>query len=243
MFDLFIKEENHFSIFGLEHLLSILSLAVLFYLIIKVANNWLNLKQQKVFGLLLALSTTIAMLGRTYIYYLIGEFSWQESLPLYICRLATLFVPFLMWYKNEFLFGVLYFWILGGTLQAIITPDIVFSFPHYESIFYWHIHGVLILVILYAVFVYKMKPKWQDLLNAFLLGFIYLILIHGINYLLDANYSYTMSKPPGGSLLDFLGPWPWYLLSGNLLALSIFLLLYLPFYRLEKLSLRRHKKQ
>ena len=40
---------------------------------------------------------------------------------------------------------------------------------------------------------------------------------------------FTRSPPPTGSLLDVLGPWPWYLLACEAVALVAFAALTLPF--------------
>jgi uncharacterized membrane protein YwaF len=44
-----------------------------------------------------------------------------------------------------------------------------------------------------------------------------------INKLVDGNYMFLSHKPDSASLLDVLGPYPWYILSmeGLLLSLSL----------------------
>ena len=45
----------------------------------------------------------------------------------------------------------------------------------------------------------------------------------------DGNYMFLRQPPPDGSLLDVMGPWPWYIVSAAALALVLFWLLDRPF--------------
>jgi hypothetical protein len=46
---------------------------------------------------------------------------------------------------------------------------------------------------------------------------------------LGSNYLFIMRPPDTPSLIDMLGPWPWYILSLEAIALALCLLLYLPY--------------
>ena len=230
----FYTIQNDFEAFSFEHIAVLVGYVLASIFIFYCAKSYLSDKSKDRLGLTLALIPMFAVVLRMYVQVQMGEFTYLEDLPLFICRLVSFVLPILFWTKNKALFGVLYFWIIAGTTNALITPDIIYALPHCESIFYWLIHAGLVMGILYGVFVYGWKPERRDIWRAFLWANAYLVFIHVLNIILESNYSYTMHKPVKGSILDFFGPWPWYLVTGQLLALSLFVLFYLPFYFTEK---------
>ena len=60
----------------------------------------------------------------------------------------------------------------------------------------------------------------------------------GVNVLLDANYLFLREKPEGASILDALGPWPWYVIWLICLAMVLCFVCYLPFAVHRRISAR-----
>jgi len=56
-----------------------------------------------------------------------------------------------------------------------------------------------------------------------------MLVIFILNQVLGSNYLFIAHKPETASLMDMLGPWPWYILSLEVIALAMCLLLYMPY--------------
>jgi hypothetical integral membrane protein (TIGR02206 family) len=158
-----------------------------------------------------------------------GQYDYRTDLPLFLCDLSAVMLPFVVYRKNRKWIGILYFWSMAGTLQALITPDLEQGFPSFEFFRYFAMHGGIVIAILYIIIVFKIRIHWKDLVQAVLYAQVYLVCIHIINQVIQTNYGYTIQKPPGPTILDYFGAWPWYILWGEVLMLVLFLLLLLPF--------------
>ena len=100
-----------------------------------------------------------------------------------------------------------FFLIIAGTLQSLITPS-DYNFLNFTFFRYWFVHSGLVLFMLYATFVYKMRPTIKSVFKSFIGMQFYMILMFLINYLLGSNYFYTNRKPDATTLLDVFGEWP-----------------------------------
>lgn len=150
-------------------------------------------------------------------------------LPFHVCYFINLMLPFMLWQRSFFLFEITYFMVMGGCIQALITPDLKLSFPHYLNVKYFMVHIGLVQSTLYAVFVYGFRPTWKSLGKGFLAINVYFVAVLGINFLLGTNFMYLSRKPEAPTMLDLFGEWPWYIVGGEFLCLIMFTLVMLPF--------------
>lgn len=180
-------------------------------------------------ALVLAGLTCSSVLIEAILLFASGTFMPRTDLPLYLCDLVALVLPFVLFTRNRKWIGIFYFWAMAGTLQALLTPDIARGFPSPAYFKYFITHGGIVAAMIYTIVVWRIRINVSDLVHAILYAQVYLGSVHLVNYFLGSNFSYTMQKPPGPSMLDLLGPWPWYILWGELVMVVLFFILLLPF--------------
>ena len=230
----YLNNYNSFELFELSHWTAILIFIFLLIFLPLYSKSHLSINQQKNLGNILGFLIFINFPIWVLLEFIGGSFDVKLHLPLHLCRFANLLLPFVMLRRNEFLFQILFYWGLSGMFQAIITPDIVQDFPHFHYFRFFIGHHLMIVALMYIIIVYKMKPTIEGLKNSFFGLNLFLVISFLANILLDANYFWIMEKPPTGSLLDYMGPWPWYILTAEFLALAHFGLAYFIFILLKK---------
>ena len=216
--------------FGQQHIVSIIFAFFLWVTLpLYFKNNCSKITQKKV-GILLGYVVMSNYLAWVVLEIAAGTFDPKVHLPFQLCRMANILIPIVMIKKNQIVYDVVYFWGLSGMLQGMFTPDINNAFPHFHFIRFWIGHNGLILTIFYATIVYKMRPSKRGIKRAFYALNLFLFITTAINLTLDSNYFWICSKPETASLLDIMGPWPWYILTGELVALLHFFIAYVPFW-------------
>lgn len=151
----------------------------------------------------------------------------SDELPLHFCSVMAILCFIALWWEPRWARSLVYFGVLSASIQGLLTPAISYGFPKIDFFIFFISHGLLLLSALTIPLLTDWKAKAKDPLRSVLLMNAYLIIIHPINMLLGSNYGYTMSGP-AGSILENLGPAPWYYLWLELPALGLFYLMYLP---------------
>jgi hypothetical integral membrane protein (TIGR02206 family) len=151
------------------------------------------------------------------------------ALPLQLCDTAIFVAALALLLRKQLLVEVTYFWGLAGTIQALITPDLPQHFPTFPFFQYYLAHGGIVTAALFLVVGLHQRPRRDAVLRVLALTIAYVLVVGGIDAATGANYLYLRSKPAGGSLLDLLGPWPWYIAWAALIGIALLLILEAPF--------------
>ncbi|HVI83620.1 MAG TPA: TIGR02206 family membrane protein [Chthoniobacterales bacterium] len=176
-----------------------------------------------------------ALLLINYVAYLIvarqfGVTHWYKALPLQLCDWAMIVIIGALWTGNRRWLEIAYFWGIGGTLQAIITPNLRFGFPDLRFISFFVAHSGIIIGIVFLMLIYGFRPRAIGVVRTFLWTEVYFVVAFAVDLLTGENYGFLLHRPEAASLLNFLSDSrPLYLLEFHGLAFLFFCLLYAPF--------------
>jgi len=230
--DFFFGENADFVPFSGQHIL-ISAIVIVFGTILIFWAKKQSEQIQFLTGNIIASSISLTVIFGSILNSYKPDFNYQEDLPLHLCSFLALVIPVLSYTRKYIYYEIFFFLILAGTLQSLITPS-DYNFLNFTFFRYWFVHSGLVLFMLYATFVYKMRPTIKSVFKSFIGMQFYVILMFLINYLLGSNYFYTNRKPEATTLLDVFGEWPQYIFVVELIVIPFFLLIYFPFYLTRK---------
>jgi hypothetical integral membrane protein (TIGR02206 family) len=169
--------------------------------------------------------------------------TWNSSgdLMVDLCPLANLVTAAALWSPGPLLVELAYFWACAGTIQGVLQPDARWSFPSYFYFQFYVDHSGVVAAALFLVVGLRMAPRPHAVWRVFALTVAFAGVAAVVDVLTDGNYMFLRGKGPAGTLLDVMGPWPWYIASAGGLALVLLLVLDAPF-RLARRRAQRGTK-
>jgi hypothetical integral membrane protein (TIGR02206 family) len=172
-----------------------------------------------------------------------GQWSARTMLPLHLCSITCWLSIVGLLRPSQISFEYVYFLGITGAGHTVITPNIgPYGFPHIHFFLTLVGHAGIVVAAAYLTFVEGFRPTWKSLWRVFGWTNLYLVNIFLLNLGLGSNYMYVSHKPETPSLMDLMGPWPWYILALEGVALLHMLALYAPFAFAEA-RLRRGRVQ
>jgi len=157
-----------------------------------------------------------------------GELTLAKALPLQLCDLAALACACALWTRRQLAFELAYFWGLAGATQALLTPPPGPGLEDPDTWRYAIVHAATIAGVFYLGPGLGRRPRRGSWRRVSLVTAGYAVAVGLIDWALGANYMWLREKPQG-SVLDPLGPWPWYILGGAAIGVLLFFLLELPY--------------
>lgn len=172
----------------------------------------------------------LLLLESLYHYWLYKDGYWDVSftLPVQLCSISLLLCLLLLVTDSKLLLQFVYFLGIAGATQALFTPELFVGFPHFRFFQFFITHMLIIWVALFYVFVKGLEITRKGMWQAFAFLNIAAIAAFFANQMTGGNYMFLARKPSNPSLLDYLGPYPFYIFVLEVIALLLFFILYLP---------------
>src|SRR5205809_2881368 len=225
-----MNDAPQFHPYGPPHLTVIFLTIVLPFALAAVV--WRTKSHRVERAIIAALSAVLVL---NYVAYLIfirshGVVDWRQMLPLQMCDWGMVVVIVAMCTGKQRWFEVAYFWGIGGTVQAVLTPNLRFGFPDWRFISFFTSHCGIIVGVIFLMLIRRYRPHPMSIVRVWLWSEFYFVVTLIFDELTGVNYGFLLHKPEAFSILSFLSESrPIYLLQLHGVALLFFLALYAPF--------------
>ena len=231
---------QEFALFTPAHILPILWMVAMILLIRKNAGALRDWKHEEKLRYVLAFALIIS--DMSYYWRLVGVPALGanpvENLPIGVCGWAAILCSYMLVGKCQSFFDISYFWLLSGSLFALLTPTpLNFTGPtRFRYYQFWAEHTLGYIAIFYMIFVHGMRPTIKSAIKSYIALAVLAVIATWVNNMLPgANYLYMARPESAPSVLDILPPIHWLrvLIMAAVITL-MFGLAYLPWYIKDK---------
>lgn len=224
--------QEQFTTYGLSHwvVLAVFALGCLALVLTGRAHRRTPTERRtsRVFGAVL-LTIHVGALG-----YTMSSRDWDllDTIPLHLSDLAGFVAAYALFTHARWAYALTYYWCLTLSPQALFSPVLDSpDFPHHEFLAFWALHLLVIWAAVYLTWGVGLHPTWHGYRTTVAITASWAVLAMAFNSATGTNYGYLNRKPATGSVLDALGPWPWYVVAEVTLILAAWALLTWPWTR------------
>ena len=234
--------EPEFALFTFAHFAPVLALGAALYLLWRYRDFLRQSKHEETIRYILGFALIICDMSY---YWRLAAAPWLSegpaaNLPIGVCGWAVIFSSFMIIGKKQSLFDIVYFWLLSGSLFALITPTpLTYTGPtRFRYYQFWLEHTLGYVAIFYMIFVHGMRPNFRSMVRSYVALWTMVIIAFFLNQMIPgANYLYLARPESAPSVLDIL-PSNFALRTAIMMGVIalLFVLAYLPWYLKDKKS-------
>ena len=233
-------DQVEFSLFGLSHFAPIVLMLVTIFLIRRFRDQIRQFRKEELIRYVLAFALIISEMA--YYWRLVGvdalQTSAAENLPFAVCGWAAIFCSYMVIGKNQTLFDISYFWLLCGSVFALLTPTpLTYAGPtRFRYYQFWAEHTLGYVAIFYMIFVHGMRPTVKSAVKSYVALAVFAVIAYFVNTMIPgANYLFLARPEAAPSVLDILPP-NFFLRTLIIAAVitALYVVVYLPWYFKDK---------
>jgi hypothetical integral membrane protein (TIGR02206 family) len=228
-----------FVLFGPSHIVALIVPFVLPFLVAWAVKPLQRPQADKIIRWAMGAAMTVNWASWMLLLHGKGWLGVDNEFPLNLCDWATVATVVTLFWPNQRTYELAYFWALAGTLQGMLTPDVIYDFPEIQFVLFFLFHGGIIASVLYLTFGLRLRPVPASLPRAIGWTFVYVGVAGAFDWASGANYGMLRMKPPYPTILDLMPPWPWYIGVLILMGLASTLVYYAPFFVLDRVRAAR----
>ena len=202
-----IMQTQIFQLFDLPHLTILSLIALVSIYLVWNASGKKNRLVCYIAGIFLLTCEIIFTIFAIYL----GTWDYTWAIPLNLCDLALFAVVISLIYTIDWIWELAFFWVIIGSIPAVLTPDIAVSFPSPFYLLFFTAHGGAIISIFYLAIKQDMIINLKSVKRCWIITHIYVCLVFIFNLIFGTNYLFLLDKPFEVSPIDYMGPWPYYL--------------------------------
>ena len=232
--------EQEFALFTPAHIAPILFMLVVIFLIRRFRKPIEGWKHEQCLRYILAFGLICAEMS--YYWRLVAIPSLGpnpvEHLPIGVCTWAVIFCSYMVIGKSQTLFDISYFWLLCGSVFALLTPTpLTYTGPtRFRYYQFWAAHTLPFIAVFYMIFIHKMRPTIRSAVKSYLALLVMAVIAYWVNCMIPgANYLFLAKPEAAPSVLDILPPN--FILRTAIIAAvitALYVVAYLPWYLKDK---------
>jgi hypothetical integral membrane protein (TIGR02206 family) len=151
-----------------------------------------------------------------------GRTGWRDVAPLQLCDVALMLGALTLLTLDRRVLEPFVCFALTGTVIALLTPELPGRLTVFRFLAYFGLHGLTVAAAVFVVVGLGVRPARGSWWRALLWLDAYAVVVTLVNLAAGTNYLYLRAKPVTASPFDWMGPWPFYLVTLEVLCAVLF---------------------